>query len=375
MATLRFRLDRHDSDTVMTDFDGDTSTCVPNPALKSTVMTGFGESNKSKRVPNPALKSKHPILFEKTTSYEEQTLIFWRYAYFAVYWLVVAFYAAGLLKSLAFGAIINVVMLRWMLANHNTMHMRSAPSTSLFFRVCTPPMGFQPVAATFGDNVYQHLKDHHLHTKEVLDVNDPDSWWSTIPLPLMVFGLMVSPSDASAYEILGQYMHGPVELWGERIVGTLTLWTQYAILHQMGVLLPTLLAAHVGCVATFIFFHGLLHRPSYYQFLVAIDPSGRRRIPYVDAVFNLLIDPAAWLEMKFHDVHHAFVGIGDIHMHYTSGRASADQIEQACVSMVDEGLFVNADGHAVSPLESVGHRLGSHRAYLEGLAQVKKLTL
>jgi len=201
----------------------------------------------SKLRPNPAFSTKYSFLFEKTTPSEDRTLVSIRCMWYVVWWAIMCAYAAGYCPSWLFLSIVPVVMLRFLIANHDCLHMRTAPHLGLAVRVLgVPPFGFLTVASTFGDNLHQHLKDHHLNTKSVLDTHDPDSWWSQLPLGTMLLGMLVSPSDVSAYEVLGQYLHGPFSLWPERLVATAVMWAQYALLHHMGVLLPALAASHLA---------------------------------------------------------------------------------------------------------------------------------
>lgn len=155
-------------------------------------------------------------------------------------------------------------------------------------------------------------------------------------------------------------------MWLERILATLFMYAQFALLHQMGILFPALLASHLANAQTYILFHGLLHRPSWYRMLVSVDPSGGRRIPYVDPVLCALLGEEVWAEILLHDIHHSHsLQVGCTHLQYVTGRASSKRIRAALEGMADEGAMIDAStGTAFSPLESVGHQLGARAAYL-----------
>lgn len=89
-------------------------------------------------------------------------------------------------------------------------------------------------------------------------------------------------------------------------------------------------------------------------------------------IITFVMSRAALAEIKFHDVHHSHSSTRGqpwvSHLYYVVGRASSKSIEEALAGISDEGLFVTSDGRAVSPLDRVGHKLGSRMAWLRNQA-------
>mmetsp|Transcript_99579 Transcript_99579/g.191190 ORF Transcript_99579/g.191190 Transcript_99579/m.191190 type:complete len:105 (-) Transcript_99579:102-416(-) len=97
-----------------------------------------------------------------------------------------------------------------------------------------------------------------------------------------------------------------------------------------------------------------------------MDPSGRRRVWWIDPVLNALLAPGQWDDMKFHDVHHAFSTMsGYASMSFMCRYYPYDKVLTDVADMVDEGLFVDKDGKVFNHLSQVGYELGSRNKYLQ----------
>jgi len=120
---------------------------------------------------------------------------------------------------------------------------------------------------------------------------------------------LIAPSNAGWFDNMEFWVKGQQgkNFWADRAMSTSWLWLQLAVLHYgMEMLLPVLIAQHIGAFATFFLFHGVLHRKSFFKWLNDVDPSGGRCIPFAEPVLRFVVGPGGWMEIKWHDVHHAF---------------------------------------------------------------------
>lgn len=183
----------------------------------------------------PRSFASHPaygFLFEKLTPAEERMAMRRTLIYSATWWAAVVAHCAGICGVWGMGAILAWSVIHYNIADHDRFHVNAAHRTPFYLRCCTPPQGFLLVAGTFGDNYHNHIKDHHFSTKSVIDPHDHDSKWSKLPVPLMLLGMFLQPSNLSALEVIGYYIWGPSGLWVERAVCTILMYAQYALLHQ-----------------------------------------------------------------------------------------------------------------------------------------------
>jgi len=212
--------------------------------------------------------------------------------------------------------------------------------------------------------------DHHRLTKAAVHHEDWDAKWSGNHILVTVAMLFVWPSHFAMPEVVAMWRDFPTSHWPERIALNLFYYIQLAIVHRMGLAFEVLLASHIGTVALFLLFHGMTHRISYYYYLNK-DPSGLRHLPYVDAILGFLIPPRGWMDMKFHDVHHAFpASIGTLSARsYIAEDDQWQRVEAAVADMADEGLFLDQDGKPFAHLAECGHELGKRQRYLEAKAK------
>jgi len=257
---------------------------------------------------------------------------------------------------------------RWMFAMHASIHSKSECPWcyKIFYAIF---YGFTPFPMVWSDVHYVHCGSRIAHhkQKETIDKNkeNDDSKWSELPLLTACFRLFLHPSHTSGIDITMQWFTYPTHIWPERIVVGAIYWAQ---LYALVILDPTLMLlswvlalGHVGSVTTWLLFHGVTHRLSFYACLFALDSSGMRQVPYFEKVFHILLTPEGWLEAKFHDVHHAFsTWVGAI-----SGRVTLcgdwRKVEEALANLVDEGLFLDSKGAPISPLAYAGHKIGTRR--------------
>jgi hypothetical protein len=162
-----------------------------------------------------------------------------------------------------------------------------------------------------------------------------------------------------------------MSLWPERIAVNIFHWAQLYLLYQTGVFWTVLFTGHCSMFGLWAGFDGLLHRPDFYKFLIESDPSGARKVHPILESIGRLISEHAWIEIKWHDVHHshghAVLSFGSQNLR----GVTVDEIEAACADLVDEGLFLDSNGKPVSPLAEVGHKVGSRKRYLLEMEKIK----
>jgi len=261
---------------------------------------------------------------------------------------------------------------RWGYALHDSSHVgtglseqvASLPRLSALF---VPFMGFTPLQPTYRDIAWLHVHEHHHLVKSVMDhgSGDWDTKWSAMPLWKTIICLFAWPSHFSFGEVAWHWLHCPAAHWPERIGTNVLMWAQIYVAHKMNLLKTCLVAGHISGVALIVLFHGLTHRASYYQMLMK-DPSGSRSVRWLDTIANALLAPGQWDDMKFHDAHHALctpTRFGT--MSLLCRFYDVDRVRTDIADMVDEGLFVDADGKVFNHLAQVGYKLGSRKKHLE----------
>jgi hypothetical protein len=203
-----------------------------------------------------------------------------------------------------------------------------------------------PFACTYGDSEHAHIKDHH-RTKGPLDRSerDLDSIWSELPMWQLLLNYFVYPSQSSAWGIVfHQYATHPMLLWPERIAVNIFHWAQLYLLYQTGVFWTVLFTGHCSMFALWAGFHGFMHRPGFYKFLIESNPSGARKFHPILEGIGRLISEHAWIEMKWHDVHHSH---GHAVMSFASQElrgVTVEEIEAACADWLMRGSFWIATG-------------------------------
>jgi len=223
--------------------------------------------------------------------------------------------------------------------------------------------GFIPFASTYGDSQQEHIREHHL-TKGVFDRVEQDhhSLFSDAPLWQM---LLHNRANTRAWDIVfRQYLKNPASLWPERIALNIVHWAQLYLLWNTGIFWTVLFVGQIAMFFTWAGFDGLIHRPSFYKFLLESDPSGARQLHPVLENIGRLISKNGWMEAKWHDVHHSH---GFSVLTYAAQEVrghSLSEIEEALADLVDEGLFLDSNGKGVSPLAEIGHRVGSRKEHL-----------
>jgi len=320
--------------------------------------------------PNPKITENekyNKVVFGQLTPGQERYLGMLLLPFWALAWAAIALHTYEYIPTWALCLLVFYANVKHTVAAHDCWHLRNP--LPFQYRMGGSAMfcgGFMPFACTFGDVEHQHVRTHHKHTKGVADHNDldNDSIWSSYPLPLMLIGMFISPSHMSAYEIIFyQYAKNPSFLWPERIAANILHWAQLYVLYQTPSFWPALMAGHVAQWFLWVIFHGLLHRPSFLKFLLDVDPSGLRQVPILDTIFYV-ISANAWLEIKWHDMHHTHVKAVQTYGAAMARGYTYDQIQRACADACDDGLLIDEKGVVASPLAEVGHVPGSRKAYL-----------
>jgi len=315
-------------------------------------------------------KKEYAFLFETLTEEEEamihrQIPIWW-----AAMWLAIIGQYVGLYNKVIMSLLFILAFARWGFGVHDSHHTRMSlpwPHKFCFAVFC----GFTPLPSCWCDLAYDHRSKHH-PSKAALDPKegDKDSQWSVRPLLKTIAFLSFWPSEFSVWEITCQWFGNPAAFWSERIPVALFYWAELGILYLMDpsftLMIWLLATGHIASSGLFLLFHGMTHRQSFYACLIAWDPSGLRHVPYIDAIFNILLPARGWMDMKFHDVHHAFPNsIGTLTMRAYLPRGGWQKVEEAAANMVDEGLFLDDNGRPTSHLAYAGHKIGSRKEYLE----------
>lgn len=335
-------------------------------------------SNGGEVLANAALVNKPEygdVLFGKLTQHQEQKLHYRMLKYWSLCWTSILLNYLGCLPLFFTCLLVGYSCLNHIVVGHDNFHLRGKMPMHLrmvgFGLFCS---GYMPFACTYGDNEHEHIKAHHL-TKGPLDRSekDLDTLWSDQPLWKMLLHFFVDPAHTSAYDIIfHQYATHPADIWPERIAANICHWAQLYLLYQTGIFWTILFTGHCSMFLIWTAFHGLIHRPDFYKFLLDSDPSGGRRIhPILETIARLISEPA-WIEMKWHDVHHTH---GHSLLSFGAQEirgVTFDEIEAALADLVDEGLFVDSDGNGVSPLGEAGHKVGSRKQFLK-LNKSKKI--
>jgi hypothetical protein len=347
--------------------DGEKGVCDGSGSRSGS---GLGGGRKVR--PNTAVVDNpkySTVLFGKLTQHQERMLQYRMLRYWFICWTCIVLNSYFGVVPLWFTCVmVAYCCLNHAVVAHDNMHLRSRMPMHLrmvgFGLWCS---GYMPLACTYGDIEWEHIKDHH-STKGVLDrsENDLDSMWSDKPMIEMFLRFFVYPSHTSGWDIIfHQYLTHPAELWPERVAANIVHWVQLYLLYQTGIFWTVLFVGHCTMALTWFAFHGLLHRPSFYKFLIESDPSGARMTHPIIEVVCRLISEHAWMDIKWHDVHHSHGrSVLTYASHEMRGVPMVD-VETALADLVDEGLFVDADGKGVSPISIVGHKIGSRKAYLE----------
>ena len=253
---------------------------------------------------------------------------------------------------------------------HDSIHLRSKPIWEYrIFGSILFCAGFIPVAPCITDIRSVHCHDHH-RTKGPLSPSkyDEDSKWAKLPMWQMVVNFFLMPGHASVVDILfHQYPTRKASL-EERVTTNFFHWLQLATMyHVLGnqTFWYTLMTGHVAMFFVWIVFSGFVHRPSFYEFLIWVDPSGRRRIPVVDPILYALAGRGLTTEVKFHDVHHthgAYVRSLAAQLERSDGSWGWDEIEECCADIVDEGLLIDPITLLpMSGLSEINHQLGTRK--------------
>jgi len=314
------------------------------------------------------------VLFGQLTERQEQLLQYRMLKYWSICWASIVLNFIGFVPLWLTCLMVAYSCLNHVVVGHDNMHLRSQMPMHLrmvgFGLWCS---GYMPFACTYGDNQHEHVKEHHT-TKGLFDRSerDLDTIWSDKPIVEMLLRFFLYPSHMSAWDIVfHQYLTHPAELWPERIAANIVHWVQLYLLYQTGIFWTVLFVGHCTMCLTFSAFHGLIHRPGFFKFLIESDPSGARQTHPIIEIVCRLVSEHAWMEMKWHDVHHS-------HGHSVLTYAAQEmrgvtivEIETALAELVDEGLFVDANGKGVSPLAEVGHRVGSRRDFLRMKTLIK----
>lgn len=320
------------------------------------------------------------VLFGRLNQSQERFLHYVCFLYPVLNWLAILGYVQGYYETWVLYPMVALFCIRHTVNEHDCSHLKTP--LPFVFRLSTYGLfcaGFMPLAATFGDVTYQHMRVHHVETKGVIDADDPHSRLGRMPLWRMALQCFFSPGHVGMEDVLFHYLpKNPASLWPERIAANLLHWAQLWTLYQLveqDVFWKILFAGHVGMFILWLFFNGLIHNDDFFRVVLKLDPSGLRRThPLVDGLFYI-VSSNAWLEVKWHDVHHA-MHIANCTFGTQMARGMTySQIELACANIVDRGLFIDeVTKEPVSPLAAAGHKVGSRRAYLEAKqdAQAKK---
>jgi hypothetical protein len=258
---------------------------------------------------------------------------------------------------------------------HDCNHLRAPlPAMWRIFGYGLFCSGFLPLAPAYGDVEYQHL-GHHVKTKDPLEHDEEDPHSRLARAPGGVFGMAIYaflfPGHISMEDIvLHQICENPSYLWPERIIANIFHWMQLAALWELSSqglvpFWPVLISGHIAMFVLWFFFSGLLHHPSWFRFLVYVDKSGMRYVPVLEP-FMKIISSNAWLEIKWHDVHHAYcMGSGLTFGGRMAKGMTYQQIDTTCAKIADKGLFLDTAGTPVFSSVEVGHQLGSRAGYLQ----------
>jgi len=316
---------------------------------------------------------KYERYFRPLTPSEESTLHKIQFKWWACAWATILVQAFFGLPLWLYCALMGFYGIHHVVASHDNNHGHTNPlpfmnrltGYALFYA------GSLPLASTYCDMALSHRLHHK--TKCQLDIlpEDPDSWHSLLSWPLWVLVNTIQPSFCCITEVVERYIKNPARFWPERVVANLFHWAQLASLYRLvgqSVFFCTLISGHIAMVILMAYFNGLIHRPGFLQWLVDgdADPSGMR---HGDALMQLqaavvgTLWPVAWLEIKWHDIHHS-------HLNTSMGACFAKgmtyaEIDEMCADACDEGLFVDKAGNPVSPLEPVGHKVGTRKKYLD----------
>lgn len=306
-------------------------------------------------------------------------------------------------------AVIFFTVMNYVGAAHHGLHCRTRLPFGLRIlsgMAPSPVAGFALLAVSLTDARTQHNKDHH-GSKGVLEASheDRDAQWSHLPFWHMYLMFVLQPNHTYAGEFfaatLSAWKHADDEkgfsgtqassqtpkdrnpdYWPERVGTQVMYWAQLVLLYQLvgpRVFAEVLVVGHLAMSTLWFVFHGLLHSPAYYRFLIDTDPSGARQFhPAVEA-WGRLVLPFVWTEIKFHDVHHAVVhALPWLYEAALLRGYRYHEITAALADLVDEGLFVYAPedqnkrhgtapykrGQPLSPLATVGHVLGSRASFV-----------
>lgn len=347
------------------------------PSYRAKLESSSGEPPKRQTVVvNHALCQKpefQHVLFGRLNEQQERTFHFMCLCYWALLWLAIVGYVRGYYSALFLYPVVALCCIRHTVNAHDCNHLKRPlpflyrlPGYGLF---CA---GFLPLAPTYGDVAHQHLNVHHRQTKGVIDHDDadPHSRLARMSLLRMTITCAIMPGHICLEDILfHQILKNPAGLWPERVAANVVHWAQLRALYQLvepNVFWKILMAGHVAMVVMWLFFNGLLHHVEFYRFLVWVDPSGLREIhPLVDGLFRV-VSSNAWLEIKWHDVHHAMHIANCTYGTQMARGMTYDQITLACANLADQGLYLDkVSQKPVSTLEKVGHQVGSRQAYLK----------
>ena len=256
-------------------------------------------------------------------------------------------------------------------AGHDSIHLPSKPIWG--YRVFGSILflgGFVPIAPCVTDIRSAHCHFHH-RTKGPLSPSkyDEDSKWASLPLWQMALNFFLMPGHASVIDIVFHQYPSLKASLEERLTTNFfhyaQLVTMYKLLNDPSLFLQILLTGHVTMFLVWITFSGFVHRASFYEFMLSIDATGRRRIPYVDPILYALVGRGLITEVKFHDIHHthgAYVRSLACQYERSDGTYGWDEIEEACAAIVDEGLLV--DPITLKPMSGVseiGHQINSRK--------------
>jgi hypothetical protein len=357
-----------------TETNTKTSQYSPQPPYKATLKPANG----GKVVVNGALADKpeykHHVLFGRLTESEDQVLHFLAIKYWALTWVTILGHALFLYGNWVLCPLFAFFCFKHTANAHDCNHLKRP--LPFIYRLTGYGLfcaGFLPLAPVYGDIAHQHIMVHHPKTKGVIDHDDhdPHSRLARMSLVCMLVSCAIMPGHVSLEDIrLHQYPLNPSHLWPERVATNLVHWAQLALLYHA----THSVLASADCwacwhVRDLVFLQrsgplfAVLHvfgerRPVW----ASQDPGARHHI------FKCLISNA-WLEIKWHDLHHAFgIANGTYGSQMVRGM-TYDQIEAALADIVDEGLFLDSGGVAVSPLAEVGHKVGSRKAYLKNKQQ------
>lgn len=316
---------------------------------------------------------KYERFFQGLTEGEERTLNNKQFKWWACAWATILARAFPGLPLWLYYPSMLIFGVHHIVHSHDNNHRHANPlpflkrltGYGLFYS------GFLPLAPTFCDIAHQHRLHHKTKCQIDFSPDDNDSWRSVLSWPLWVLANGLQPSFFCFSETFWHLFVNPARFWPERVVVNLLHWAQLALLYRLvgqKVFRLTLMTGHIGTAMIMGYFNGLAHRPGFIEWLVdrTADPSGMRR---GDALMRLqaavlgTVFPAAWLEIKWHDLHHSHLHIS-IGARFIKGMTWAE-IDEMCADICDEGLLVDKAGNPVSPLEDVGHKVGTRKKFLE----------